>query len=111
VNNGCEITITVHFDPQCLSNKVLHQLSPSQSPNRAISITRCGSEDEGPSLQGISDRAGDRVPELSAAEYIHQSIMEPRAFVVEGYANMGLMNSYLLSEEEVDDLVAFLLTQ
>jgi hypothetical protein len=37
--------------------------------------------------------------------------MEPGAYVLEDYASMGLMNSYLLSEEEVDDLVAVLLTQ
>jgi hypothetical protein len=110
VNNDYEISITDHFDPQCLSNKVLHQLSPSQSPNRAIDIVD-GSEDHGPSPQVISTRAGDRVAELSATEYFRQSVMEPRAYVVEGYANMGLMNSYLLGEEEVDDLVAFLLTQ
>ena len=70
-----------------------------------------GSENDGPSLQGIAERASERVPELSAAEYVHQSIMDPRAYVVEGFQNMGMMNSYLLSEEEVDDLIAFLLTQ
>jgi hypothetical protein len=70
-----------------------------------------GSEDDGPSLLGISDRAGERVPELSAAEYIQQSIMDPRAFVVEDFSSMGTINSLLLNEEEVDDLIAFLLTQ
>jgi len=70
-----------------------------------------GSEDNGPSLQGISARAGDRVPELSAAEYIRQSIMEPREYIVEGFSSMGSINSLVLSEEEVNDLVAFLFTQ
>lgn len=70
-----------------------------------------GSENDGPSLQGISERAGERVPELPAQEYIRQSIMEPRAYVVEDFSSMGSINSLLLSEEEVDDLIAFLLTQ
>ena len=78
-----------------------------------------GSEGWGPSLQGISERAGNRVPELSAAEYIRQSILDPDAYVVEDSSKhvskkdttMGRFPSMLLSEEEVDDLIAFLLTQ
>ncbi len=31
----------------------------------------------GPSLLGISERAGDRIPELSAVEYLQRSILEP----------------------------------
>ncbi len=76
-----------------------------------------GSEGYGPSMQGISERAGDRVPELSAAEYIRQSILEPDAYVVEDskYLSkniaMGRFPGILLSEEELNDLIAFLLTQ
>ena len=65
----------------------------------------------GPSLKGISERAGERVPGLSAAQYIHQSIMDPRAYIVEDYSFMPLAIRRLLSEDEVADLVAFLLTQ
>jgi cytochrome c1 len=80
--------------------------------------TRChtldGSDEKehlGPQLRGISERAGERVPGLSAAQYIHQSILDPRAYVVEGYSYMYQRPGQLLSEEEVADLVAFLLTQ
>ena len=65
-----------------------------------------------PSLQGISDRAGERVPETSAVDYLRQSILDPGAYVVEGYKdNMEKGYKYGLTEEEVNDLVAFLLTQ
>lgn len=65
-----------------------------------------------PSLLGISERAGDRVPDLSAVEYLRQSILDPSAYVVEGYEdNMDKGYRYGLNEEEVNDLVAFLLTQ
>lgn len=71
-----------------------------------------GSDGDGPSLQGISQRAGSRVSELSAEAYIRQSILDPDAYVIEGYNHkMGRIFSVLLSEKEVDDLVAFLLTQ
>ena len=44
-----------------------------------------GSENVGPTMVGISVRAGERVPDLSAVEYLRQSIVDPRAFKVEGF--------------------------
>lgn len=71
-----------------------------------------GSDGYGPSLQGISERAGNRVSELSAVEYLRQSVVDPDAYIIEGFVeNMGRIHRVLLSEEEIDDLVAFLLTQ
>jgi len=65
-----------------------------------------------PSLQGIAERAGGRVPGLSAEEYIRQSIADPPAYITEGYKNvMSRAAAFLLTDEEIDDLVAFLLTQ
>ena len=65
-----------------------------------------------PSFQGISERAGDRVPGLSAVEYLRQSIVDPSAYVVEGFMDaMPKSFRILLSEEDIDDLVAFMLTQ
>jgi mono/diheme cytochrome c family protein len=65
----------------------------------------------GPDLQGISERAEEIVPGLSAAQYIHQSIMDPRAHIVDGYSYMSAAPSRVLTEHEINDLVAFLLTQ
>jgi cytochrome c553 len=66
----------------------------------------------GPSLMGISAAASDRVPELSAAGYLLQSIVEPDAYLAEGF-EVEMPKSYpiLLSEEDIDALVAYLLTQ
>jgi mono/diheme cytochrome c family protein len=65
-----------------------------------------------PTWQGISGRAGDRVPGLSAEEYLRESIVDPAAYIVEGYSdNMPKGYRFLLSEEDIDSLVAFLLTQ
>ena len=71
-----------------------------------------GSEKYGPSLVGISAQAGERVSGLDAVEYLRQSIVEPSAYVVEGFDdNMEKFYSLLLSEEDIDHLVAFMLTQ
>lgn len=71
-----------------------------------------GSELVGPTFQGVSERAGERVEGMSADEYIHQSIMAPSQYVVSGYSDaMPKTYSEKLSEEDIDNLVLFLLTQ
>jgi mono/diheme cytochrome c family protein len=65
----------------------------------------------GPVLDGLASRADDRVPGLSAEEYIRQSLLEPDAYLVEGFENiMPADIAADLSEEDLDSLVAFLLT-
>lgn len=65
----------------------------------------------GPSLAGVGTRAAERVPGLSAEEYLRQSILEPDAYVVEPYS-AGVMQSWdgILSDAQVDALVGYLLS-
>jgi ferredoxin/coenzyme F420-reducing hydrogenase delta subunit/cytochrome c2 len=66
----------------------------------------------GPSFAGIANRAGNRVPGMTAEAYLYQSITEPDAYVVDGFP-AGLMVPNLaeiLSEEQIADLIAFLMT-
>ena len=66
----------------------------------------------GPSQAGLATRAETRVPGMSAADYIRQSIVEPNANIVEGFAE-GLMYQFYatdLTEEQINDLVAYTLT-
>lgn len=77
----------------------------------------------GPSLIGIGAEAGKRVQGLSAIEYLEQSMLEPSAYIVEGYQNRmkvyrivvaedeDYMFADMITEEEKNNLVAFLLTQ
>ncbi|MEK6220843.1 MAG: cytochrome c [Chloroflexota bacterium] len=66
----------------------------------------------GPSLNGIATRAATRVDGLSAEEYLVQSILEPGAYVVEGFADGIMPPNFgdLIAEEGVQNLLAFLLT-
>jgi len=65
----------------------------------------------GPSLAGIGSQAGERVNGLSAEEYLRQSILEPNAHMVEGFSANIMPNwSDKLTEEQVGNLVAFMLT-
>ena len=72
-----------------------------------------GASGLGPTLQGIAARAGSEVSGLNAEEYIRQSILDPNGFVVDGF-QPGLMPANFaetLSSQDIDNLVAFLLTQ
>jgi cytochrome c553 len=66
----------------------------------------------GPSQAGLATRAQTRVAGLSAADYIHQSIVEPNAYVVEGFAEGLMYQNYAtdLTEDQINDLVAYTLT-
>ena len=66
----------------------------------------------GPSLAGISQHAGERQPGQDARQYILNSILNPSDYIVEGFDN-SMPSSFgrRLSGEEIDALVAFLLTQ
>ncbi len=75
----------------------------------------------GPSMAGIGARAAAAVPGQSAEEYLHQSIVDTNAFLAKGCnaANpeaqcvAGIMPQdwpQKLTEQEIDDLVAYLLT-
>ncbi len=64
----------------------------------------------GPSLAGIGTTAAERVPGMSAEEYIRQSITDPAAYTVEGFPE-GLMPAFTdLSPEQLDALVAYLMS-
>jgi NitT/TauT family transport system substrate-binding protein len=64
----------------------------------------------GPSLMGIADETAEEVTDMSVADFLHQSIVDPSAEVAEGFQD-GVMPPYdSLSESEVNDLVAYLMT-
>ncbi|MCZ7541484.1 MAG: cytochrome c [Anaerolineae bacterium] len=64
----------------------------------------------GPSLTAMRDRAPTVVAGLSAQDYIRQSIVEPGAFVVEGYQDI-MPKDYgeTLTAEEINGLITFIL--
>ena len=66
----------------------------------------------GPNFADLYERAGSRVADMTAEEYVYESIVNPTAFVVETYENVGKMPANFaekLSEDEIQALVAWLL--
>ncbi len=66
----------------------------------------------GPGLLNIGERAADRVEGQTAEEYLRISILNPGEYVVEGFPDMLMPQIYadLLSDEDLDNLVAYLFT-
>jgi mono/diheme cytochrome c family protein len=63
----------------------------------------------GPSMAGVAGRAGSAVSGQSAEQYLKQSLTEPDAFLAKGFAK-GLMPKPTLTDKQVSDLVAYMLT-
>ena len=64
-------------------------------------------------MGNLAENAATRVAGQDAATYIHTSIVNPNAYVVEGYVG-GVMSqnfSDQMSEEEINALVEWLLAQ
>lgn len=64
-----------------------------------------------PSFVGIADRADERKPNMSATAYLYESILHPTAYVVDGF-NPAMPQNYpeILSDQDLADLIAYLLT-
>jgi mono/diheme cytochrome c family protein len=67
----------------------------------------------GPALTGMGQRAATRISGMSAADYIHQSIVDPSAYVVSGFSDNVMPQNFgdKFSAQEISDLIAYILTQ
>jgi cytochrome c553 len=72
-----------------------------------------GKADKAPYTAGTGARAETRVAGMTAEEYIHESIIKPNAYVVENYKEGDMYQKWSaeLSEQQIADLVAYLLTE
>ncbi len=67
----------------------------------------------GPSHNGVGARAGSYEEGVSAEDYLAESITNPDGHLVDGFAAGIMYQNYAdeLDQSDIDDLVAFLLTQ
>lgn len=64
-----------------------------------------------PLFDGIGALAAARRPPLSAAAYLYESIVDPSAFILEGYSD-SMPNTYTesLTHKDIGHIIAYLLT-
>jgi mono/diheme cytochrome c family protein len=66
----------------------------------------------GPTMLNIKDVAGSRVEGETAEEYLYNSILNPNDYIVDGFGPsiMPLTWGDVYSEDEINDIVAYLMT-
>ncbi len=85
-------------------------------PEAGMACTTCHRTDSderlvGPGLKTVGIRAQTRVPGMSASQYIHTSIVNPSAYVVDGFPDIMPKNwGKVFTEAQLDDLVAYLVS-
>jgi cytochrome c553 len=94
----------------------MQEFETNQGPYACFTCHNVESEQTkiGPGQYNIRDRAAQRVPGQSAAQYIYTSITEPQEYIVPGFENVPIPMpsnySELLSDTQIYDLAAYLLT-
>lgn|SRR5690554_1561936 len=83
------------------------QVYAEQGCEGCHSLDASAAEMTGPPLHNIGTVADERTDQ-SAAEYVRESIVEPSAYIVEGYSDV--MPPYELPDDQLDNLVAYLMT-
>lgn len=64
-----------------------------------------------PSFIGIGERAAKRRPQMTAAQYLYESIVSPGVYLVDGYANAMPANfARRLTQAEIAHIIAYLLS-
>ncbi len=84
--------------------------------NKVIGCVLCHSIEPsktivGPSLAGLSIRAAHLVSGQTAHDYIKSSIINPDAYIVDGFLPAVMFSHYQqeLTEEQIENLVSYLL--
>ncbi len=92
------------------------QLFKTFQPAAGIACSTCHRVDSddrlvGPGLLHVADRAKTRVAGEDQVTYIHTSIVDPKAYIVDGYMDIMPKNwGQVFTEEQVNDLIAYLLS-
>ena len=78
----------------------------------ACSACHGAADGAGPALTGMGARAATRVDGMPAEDYLHEAIVEPSAYLVQGFGDI-MPKTYAdqFSETELADIVAYILTQ
>ncbi|MDX1614727.1 MAG: cytochrome c [Candidatus Promineifilaceae bacterium] len=96
---------TGNSDPQLAEGQRLFQANCTSCHSLKADVRVIG-----PSLAGVSERAATRTAGLSAEAYIRQSIVDPDAYVVDGFNDLMPKNfGNRFDEKELAALTAYLM--
>lgn len=100
-------------DPRVLRGEDIFYNGTQYAPPCSMCHTLDGTVLVGPSLQDIGSTGNKRVRGQSAETYIRASIITPNAYKAPGFENGSMYPDYgrVLTQEDIEALVAFLLAQ
>lgn len=102
------------FDGDAANGEVLFNTFQAEAGFACATCHRPDSEARliGPGLLNVGTRAETRIEDLSAVEYIRTSIVNPGAYVVESFPDALMPQNWaeIYVEDEINDLIAYLLT-
>ena len=98
---GAQVFVSVHCE-------ACHKIEGL--PGDVRDQIRSGFGVSGPQLDGVATAAETRVPGLSAEEYLRQSMLEPQAYVVEGFDVDMPLTRPQMTTQQYESLIVFLLT-
>ncbi|MQF69720.1 cytochrome c [SAR202 cluster bacterium AD-804-J14_MRT_500m] len=101
IREGAQTFVTVHCE-------ACHKLEGM--PGDIRDQIRSGFGVAGPQLDGVATAAETRVSGLSAEEYLRQSILEPQAYVLEGFDVDMPMTRPQMTTQDFEALIVFLLS-
>lgn len=114
LTNTLVAPITEEISGDAANGEVLFNTFQPAASFACATCHRTDSEERliGPGLFNVSIRAESRVAGLDATEYIYQSITNPSTYVVEGFPDRLMPQSWadIYSEEEIYDIIAYLFT-
>ena len=91
---------------------------PLEGINHSASCSTChlldGQPARNPTFVGIGTVAGDRISGMSDVEYLRESIVDPYAFKADGeWLSSAMPYTYpeVLSEEQINNVIAYMLTR
>lgn len=108
-NDATLVAALPQGDPERGAALFGQQISGAQACTTCHSLD--GSAGIGPTVQGYGAVAATRVGGESAEEYTYHAIVQPIRYIVPGYPNvMYALYDAVLSEQQIADLIAYLLT-
>jgi mono/diheme cytochrome c family protein len=107
---GTDLNVTLPAGDATRGNALFNGSAPLADGQQA-GCQACHGTGTGPDLAGVGTRAATRKPGLSADQYLHESIMQPSALVVDGFADIMPKNfGQRMSAQNLADIIAYLLT-
>ncbi len=110
-SSGLLTELPASADPS-QGDQIFHKFNPITGMACAT-CHRTDSEERliGPGLLHVGQRAATRVNGLTAIAYIYQSIIDPSAYVVDGYPDIMPKNwAKALTQAQIENVIAYLLS-